>query len=819
MTKLPLVYNRFDGGMSTDLKLGIPNSFAYSQSVDFRKSPSQMTVLPKPTQEDTEVVKDLIQNEVMVPSGIIYALGDQGFFYKRTTAGVWSTEANLNAGTFGLDYRKDTDSIYICGQKSVSLYNQVSTSPTIYPDYYGQSFSTLNNSDSVGFNVSAYQQGSTNATVLATAIIEDQVHRRYFQSDIEPLSQLSATFASFGNVTVTATVHDGNDNVIATSTRVFSTATDTPNQSYDFPIAIPARIYVAPNARTYHIHWTVNTGTATSVTSSVTNDLSSMDLKIWADRFVQTTNGMHPQARFLQYQVFGNANYLSVWEPLSDPPTNNEWLRHRLVFPMEYEVCGLAVQNEFLVIAAEKNTTTDGFTQQQGILFFWDGTSPTYNYDVRIPEGSPYALHEYENVIYYYAGGAWYTITGPASQPRKIRTMPGTDTEYSGTNSEVIVYPYAATVRRGIHMLGWPSSTTNTSINFGVYSWGAVDKNFPESFGYSYLLSTGTKNYTAGNNLQIGMVKAFGDIMHTSWRDGAAGAPVTTGLTSPTVGADDSSIGTVNWNSVSNITSSDNQYATASLSEVTGLRTTHYLVGSAYGFALPADAQVTGIEVAIEHKANSTNRAVDNAVRLVRANGTFGTANRADAANYWPASDTIVTYGSPTDLWDDAWTPTDINSANFGAALSATLNLSSGAVTASVDHIRINVYYTRLTTNCGIDVITNASLPSPTAIWESRIFDNGFVARQKLGLYLQVTCLELPTDASFVIKYSLNRGDWVYSDPFDSTNIVENIARFDITRGRFYEIQMGIEIVSGTTTPTVTSVTLIFDDNRAEELS
>lgn len=221
--------------------------------------------------------------------------------------------------------------------------------------------------------------------------------------------------------------------------------------------------------------------------------------------------------------------------------------------------------------------------------------------------------------------------------------MPGTDTEYSGTDQTITVNPYAATVRRGIHLMGWPSVSTDTNINFGVYSWGAIDKNFPDSFGYSYILSSGTKNYTESNNLQIGMVKAFGDLLHVSWQD-----------------------------------------------------------------------------------AN---------------NGTFG-----------------------------------------------------------------------------VDVINNSSAPATNSIWESRIFDNGFVAREKLGIYTQVTCLELPDDASFVIKYSINRGDWIYSDPFNSTNIEEGIARFDINDGRFYEAQVGIEITSGTTTPTITSINLIFDDCRSESL-
>lgn len=648
MGVLPLVYNRFDGGMSTDLKIGIPNSFAYSQSVDFRKSPSQLTVLPGLQQEDNEVVVDLIQNEVMIDSGIIYAIGSLGNIYRyfATSSGGLGDWINLgdvgDVCSFGIDYRQDARAIYVCSQKTVSLISLtvMGEDAVINPNFYADSFSTYDNTATVGFNVNSYQIDGVKTTSLSSAINENV--RRYFQTDIEPLSKVSVFYTTVPTGTQNLVVHDGLNNIVATAT-VFA-ADISANTWVDFVIdTFPsARLYVAPNARTYHIHIT-SANSDGIITSLATNDFSGINLMIYASRLIYTLNGMHPMTRFLQYECIGNANYLSVWEPLEDPPTNADWQRHRLVFPLEYEVCGLAVQNEFLAIAAGRTTTTATGDPQAGIIFFWDGTSPTYNYDVRIPEGNPQCLHEYKNVLYYYAGGAWYTITGPASQPVKIRTMPGTDTEYSGTDQTITVNPYAATVRRGIHLMGWPSVSTDTNINFGVYSWGAIDKNFPDSFGYSYILSSGTKNYTESNNLQIGMVKAFGDLLHVSWQD-----------------------------------------------------------------------------------AN---------------NGTFG-----------------------------------------------------------------------------VDVINNSSAPATNSIWESRIFDNGFVAREKLGIYTQVTCLELPDDASFVIKYSINRGDWIYSDPFNSTNIEEGIARFDINDGRFYEAQVGIEITSGTTTPTITSINLIFDDCRSESL-
>lgn len=274
--------------------------------------------------------------------------------------------------------------------------------------------------------------------------------------------------------------------------------------------------------QTYHFHLTSTVADGT-VSSSATNDLSTCDMELWASRLVATTNGIHPQVTFQQFECIGNGRYLSVWENLGEAsPSNSAWQRQGLVFPPGYEVCGLTVFNEYLVIAAEFVTTAN--TAQQGILFYWDGLSDTYNYFTQIPEGSPESLHEFENAIYYTAGGKWYIITSVAATPVPIRNLPGGENVYISSNVRTRNYPNMGTVRYGIHLLGWPSTTANTAIPYGVYSWGRVDTTQPNSFGYSYLLSTGTQNVSGSNNLTIGMVRNFGNVMHISWRDDSSGS-------------------------------------------------------------------------------------------------------------------------------------------------------------------------------------------------------------------------------------------------------------------------------------------------------
>jgi len=98
MPAIPVVFKRFDGGWSTGNKLGLANSQAYTEALDFRKNPSQLTVLPKLGKESASVVTDLVTNAVMVTDGSIYSIGDSGNFYKRTTAGSWSLIGSASAG-------------------------------------------------------------------------------------------------------------------------------------------------------------------------------------------------------------------------------------------------------------------------------------------------------------------------------------------------------------------------------------------------------------------------------------------------------------------------------------------------------------------------------------------------------------------------------------------------------------------------------------------------------------------------------------------------------------------------------------------------
>src|SRR4051812_33113515 len=112
----PQVIQEFYGGQAQDLKLGPSHSFGYSRHLEFRKSPTSLTMLPATTKETGSTVVDLITDMVQLPSGLIVSIGDAGGVYTRSTSAVWAKNGTTLPNTaMGLAYVLQQDTIYIPG--------------------------------------------------------------------------------------------------------------------------------------------------------------------------------------------------------------------------------------------------------------------------------------------------------------------------------------------------------------------------------------------------------------------------------------------------------------------------------------------------------------------------------------------------------------------------------------------------------------------------------------------------------------------------------------------------------------------------------
>jgi len=191
----------------------------------------------------------------------------------------------------------------------------------------------------------------------------------------------------------------------------------------------------------------------------------------------------------------------------------------------------------------------------------------------------------------------------------------------------------------------------------------------------------------------------------------------TAGPTDAGTGTNVNGPGTIAWANPGNITAVGAPYATAIL---TPGATSEYLQGTDYGFAIPSNATINGIQVTIRRQSssNSGNNSVDDSDLYLLKGGAIVGSDHASGSD-WPTSMQTANYGSTSDLWGTTWTPAEINADNFGVALSV-LNESSGFFgsnrTASVDYIQVTITYSLPTTTVG-----DGTSPSSKAVGASSV--------------------------------------------------------------------------------------------------
>jgi hypothetical protein len=512
----------FFGGSSFDKKLGTEASMQYLRGFDWRKNPSQLVQGMQARRIDSNNLDGLPVNIVQVITGERFMITDVGSLWLIKVDNTLQKVGDLGERSgIGMLYRTDTDLLYIAGETSIHTYGfiQDASNRKLTRNFLG-----TNSSTNTSGSYPSVRSGGTSTYTLPTAVVEDDVNKLYFTSDIEPLETLRLDFADKGSGDVTVVIHDPLDRTIATKTLTASELTTLiPSGAgeVDFDFSPVAELLVKPNARTYHAHVYVSTG-STTLRCSTTNDLRTANFEIDASRLVPTRNGFHCMEHFLQYIAIQNGRYLSLYEPLSDSnPSNTEYLRHKLTMPDGFEGCGMAKTDEFLIQAFEKVSTDADRVSNEGLLVFYDGLSGTYNFYIELTEGAPQALFTKGNIPHVIVGGTLYVYLG-GKELTRVRDLPFTDNDFTGVKDNTRLYPYSmASFKKMLHV-GFPGSTSNEALEFGIYSYGSVMPEFVSSFGYSYQLSHGLLNTDVGTtDLKIGCARGFGDELYIGWQKGS----------------------------------------------------------------------------------------------------------------------------------------------------------------------------------------------------------------------------------------------------------------------------------------------------------
>lgn len=561
--KMKVHQQSFVGGQSIDLKVGIANSHASSVAMDFRQKASQMSVLPG-FRNLSNSLNDLITVMEQTPDGVRYAVGDQGWIYRDSIINVVSNIGRLKTnGAAGLVYNQQTDQLYMSDQQTISLYGQIlAGNPQLRAGTFGASASVANgviyifNSSSLaydgnvdnntglitqrnnlnklttsGITPSNYAAQVTNTltnTYMIPSIISE-VYGQYcqFVPDIEPFYGVAVYVSTVGTGDWMLTMHDSLNNNLDAVTITHANMISGWNLFKFMTPGIRAVINPIANGtgEGNHFHLTSSVAADTAAVFTIApGDMTGTNFILFAHRLVQTNNGWHPMTNFNGMLCTGNGPYLSTYNYANDAsPNNSQFVRHRLLFDFGYDTTSVSSNNQFIVIAAEKRSTQPTRNFQDGFLYIWDGLNASWNQKIEVTMGAPYSVSSNNNVTYFYCAGSLFAWGG-GQQLIKVRYMAYQNTDYLGMVDSTIVNPNMMDIRYNLLMLGYPSSTTNNNVNMGIYSWGAVELTYPNSFGYSYTIASGQQNNNGIYNsssytgLQIGMIKNFVDAMYQSWQ-------------------------------------------------------------------------------------------------------------------------------------------------------------------------------------------------------------------------------------------------------------------------------------------------------------
>ena len=543
----------FYGGLSTDNKIGIENSYADGECLDVRKSPSQMTVLPMArTLPDSGVITGLMTAMTQSKDGNIWGIDENGKVYKiDEDNAITAVSTTATSSGFSIENSDIDDGLWWAdGGHKLFSYGRV-LNPT-GAARATNSFEFLDdNSEYINYAIQIQQDGdriiyqsdpdikrsdgAENVTIKTSVSETDDDKILYLPAAI-PIAKIGIYFTAKGSGTVRLEIHDENDNIVASSSA--KDASDVSTSGYtSFDVRPNPANTLSPSNQfsctpwagdtleagaVLHIH-IVASSAGFTVRSSVADSLwLTADMTSTAYILHETFNKKHPMVMYDKLYI-GNGRYVATKE---STPLNyiddTLFIQDGLRLDDGFEVCSFGSSDEYLMIGAEKYSagSTRGF--QAGRIYFWDRQSEGPNFYIDCNMGSPKCIFNFGNIVYIIIAGALYAYTG-GKELVKVRTLKGTDTEYSGRSSVTEVYPNMMTIRREILLIGFPSHTTAYTIRHGIYAVGSVDKNYPNCFTYNYKIPGATTSETLEQynsdeqEFRIGCVYNFNDTLFYSY--------------------------------------------------------------------------------------------------------------------------------------------------------------------------------------------------------------------------------------------------------------------------------------------------------------
>ena len=296
------------------------------------------------------------------------------------------------------------------------------------------------------------------------------------------------------------------------------------------------------------------------------------------------------------------------------------------------------------------------------------------------------------------AANANYNAASSSATAFTIAQAPLTITANNQTNCSGTTFTFAGTEFTTSGLVGGNTVTSASLTSTGSAS-NATAGTYP--IVATNAAGTGLANYTISYVNGTLTVNASPTTSTTICPGGSGSLTVTSSCADITeqtsgpnnagTGANLTGSGSTAWSNPGNITAVGSPYATVAPAQQGA---SNYLMATNYGFSIPDDAIINGIQLTISRSSTQSlgtgNR--DDQVRLVKNNNLQATDKSSN--DVYPTSLQSRTYGNATDLWGTTWTAADINNSGFGAVLSVFNTRVFGSATATVDFMQITVTYT-----------------------------------------------------------------------------------------------------------------------------
>jgi len=121
-----------------------------------------------------------------------------------------------------------------------------------------------------------------------------------------------------------------------------------------------------------------------------------------------------------------------------------------------------------------------------------------------------------------------------------------------------------------------------------------------------------------------------------------------------------------------------------------------HLYAGDFGFNIPANAIIDGIEVSFTYTINTSAtpaNTLKDTICMLQKGGISQGDNKCSLTGFYNNPSGLISLGAYNDLWGNTWTPNDINAINFGFDYQLFTNVLNSQV-GIIQGFQINVFYT-----------------------------------------------------------------------------------------------------------------------------